>query len=260
MTLKEKLRGKQQTIGSWLSFDSAATTEIMARAGFEWLVVDMEHPSTSTSGMCRMIQIIELSGCAPLVRVGANDPLLIKRALDSGAHGIVVPMVCSREEAEQAVRAIYYPPRGTRGVGLWRAQDYSTGFEAYKARAARETVFIAQIEHFRAVEALEEILAVPEVDGFIIGPYDLSGSLGDPGNFQNPRFLECLAKVERLAKEHAKPAGYHVVHPDAEGRLLRQKLESGYRFIAYGADMVFFASTVQTEIQRLRASTHSPEL
>jgi 2-dehydro-3-deoxyglucarate aldolase len=251
-SLKQRLRAKQITVGSWLSFDYAVTAEIMARAGFPWLVIDMEHTATSVAGMHRLLQIIDLAGCVPLVRVGANDPLLIKRALDSGAHGIIVPMVNSRAEADRAVQAAYYPPRGTRGVGLWRAQGHGTAFDQYRAWAERETLLVVQIEHHQGVAELEEILAVEGVDGFVIGPYDLSGSFNDPGNFASPRFLECLAKVERFAREHPKPAGYHIVHPDAEGRLLQEKIAAGYTFIAYGTDMVFFSSTIQQERNRLR--------
>lgn len=256
MTLKAKLRAKATTIGSWLSFDYEPTAEMMARSGFEWLVIDMEHTATAADGMGRLIRTIDLAGCVPLVRVGANDPLLIKQALDSGAEGVIVPMICTRAEAEAAARSAHYPPEGTRGVGLWRAQGYGSSFPAYKERAARDTVLIVQIEHWQAVENLDDILAVPAVDGFIIGPYDLSGSIGDPGNFEHPRFVECLEKVERCARDHSKPGGYHLVHPDAEGSLLRQKLAAGYRFIAYGTDMIFFGRQVQAEVERLRTSGH----
>jgi 2-dehydro-3-deoxyglucarate aldolase len=251
--LKERLARKEPCLGSWVSFDYTATTEFMARQGFEYLVVDLEHTAIGAEGMWRLIQVIELAGSVPLVRVGANDPLLIKRALDSGAHGVLVPMIMNRAEAEAAVRAAYYPPRGTRGVGLWRAQEYGAGFDRYKARAAAETVVILQIEHWRAVDQLEDILSVEGVDGFMIGPYDLSGSLGDPGNFQNSKFLACLEKVEQLAREHRKPAGYHIVHTDPEGRQLREKLTAGYRFIIYGTDMIFFTQRIGEEYGNMSA-------
>lgn len=256
MTLKQKLRSKQATIGSWLSFDHPGTTEIMARSGFEWLVVDMEHTATTNEGLSRLIQITDLAGCTPLVRVAANDPVPIKHAMDLGAHGVLVPMVCTREEAERAAAALHYPPRGTRGVGLYRAQAYGTGFATYKEWAANESVLIVQIEHWRGVDNLEDILAVAEVDGFIVGPYDLSGSIGDPGNFENPKFLTCLEKIERLAREHAKPGGFHLVHPDLEGRQLAAKLAAGYRFLAYSTEMILLSGRVQTEIRHLRAAGH----
>lgn len=252
-SLKARLAAGDTVVGSWLTFDYTATAEFLARAGFDFLVVDMEHTAITAEGQWRLIQTVELAGTVPLVRVGANDPLLIKQALDAGAHGILIPMISSREEAERAVAAAYYPPKGTRGVGLWRAQNYGAGFEAYRARAARETVVIPQVEHYRGVEALSEILGVDGVDGFMIGPYDLSGSLGTPGDFENPRFLECLAEVERLAKSHPKAAGYHVVHPDPEGRAMQLRRQQGYRFLVCGTDMIFYTSKVDAEVGRLRA-------
>jgi 2-dehydro-3-deoxyglucarate aldolase len=260
MTLKQKLQSKQVTIGSWLSFDHPGTTEVMARAGFEWLVVDMEHTATTNEGLNRLIQITALTGNVPLVRVATNDPVPIKHAMDLGAHGVLVPMVCTREEAERAAAALHYPPRGTRGVGLFRAQQYGLGFEEYKHWAAQNSVLIVQIEHWQGVERLEEILEVEAVDGFIVGPYDLSGSLGDPGNFQNPKFLACLEKIEHLARSHRKPAGYHLVHPDAAGQALAAKVEAGYRFIAYSTEMILLSTRVQAEVTRLRAAGHlAPE-
>ena len=169
----------------------------MARAGFDWLVIDMEHTAIDTFQAQQMIQIIDLAGCVPLVRVGSNDPLLIKRAMDGGAHGIIVPMVNTPAEARRAVSAIRYPPAGTRGVGLSRAQGYGLGFRQYQIWAEEETILIVQIEHIQAVENLEEILAVEGVDGFIVGPYDLSGSLGRPGDFGHAEVAGALSKVQQ---------------------------------------------------------------
>ena len=124
MSFKDKLRKKELVIGSWIQLGYPQTTEIIARAGFEFVVVDMEHTSISASELLQTIQIADLAGLTVLVRVGTNDPLLIKRAMDAGADGIIVPMVETREEAERARDAIYYPPKGLRGVGLARAQGF----------------------------------------------------------------------------------------------------------------------------------------
>jgi len=243
--LKKKLKQRQLTIGSWLSFSFTPVCEMMGRTGFEWLVVDMEHTAISVAQQLQLIQIIDLMGISPLVRVGANDPLLIKQALDAGAHGIIVPMVNSEKEAMQAVSAAYYPPMGQRGAGLARAQDYGTGFAAYKERADAETIVIVQIEHYKAVEALEDILSVEGVDGFIVGPYDLSGSLGSPGDWSNPKVKQALAHVEDVAKQGRKAAGFHVVHSDHDE--LKARIAAGYTFIAYGGDMVFLAEKLAEE-------------
>jgi 2-dehydro-3-deoxyglucarate aldolase len=181
------------------------------------------------------------------VRVASNDPVRIKQALDAGARGVIVPMVITAAEARAAVAASQYPPVGVRGVGLARAQSYGMAFERYRETAATETILIVQIEHIDAVRNLDAILAVDGVDGFIVGPYDLSGSVGHPGAFDHPAVQEALREVGRVAKSSSKPAGYHIVQPDVS--LLAQRISEGYSLIAYGDDMVFFATTVAAEFK-----------
>jgi len=244
-SLKEQLRDGRLTIGSWLSFGFTPLCEMMTHAGFDWLVIDMEHTAIGVADQFQMIQVIELAGGIPLVRVGANDPLLIKRALDAGAHGVVVPMVNSVADAEAAVQAVYYPPRGKRGAGLSRAQTYGLGFQAYKEKADLETVLIVQIEHIDAARNLEAILQVDGVDGFIVGPYDLSGSMGHPGNWGDPEVQSILRHLEKIVQESSKPGGFHVVHSNHEE--LRNCIDRGYKFIAYGDDMIFLAEKLKDE-------------
>ena len=244
-TLKKRISARELTIGSWLSFGYTPVCEMMAKAGFDWLVVDMEHTAIDTWDAQQLIQVVDLAGSTPLVRIGANDPLLIKRVMDAGAHGVIVPTVNTKAEAQRAVDAIYYPPLGSRGVGLSRAQAYGIGFEEYKEWARHESILIVQIEHTKAVTNLQDILAVEGVDGFFVGPYDLSGSLGVPGAFDHPLVVEALAEVERIMKGSTKVGGYHIVHPTQE--LLATKIRRGYRFIAYGVDMVFLADKIKAE-------------
>lgn len=237
ISLKGKLRTRAATIGSWLSLGSTLSAEIMATCGFEWLVVDMEHTGTSVADMMRQIQVVSLAGCVPLVRVGANDPLQIKRAFDCGAHGVIVPTVNTVEEARAAVASAYYPPKGTRGVGLFRAQNYGMEFDAYREWASSETVVIVQIEHHLGVRNLEAILAIEGVDGFMIGPYDLSGSIGKPGAFEDPDVKALFDRITQLIPKLGKPAGQHIVQP-SEAKL-EAALAADYRIIAYGIDQLF---------------------
>jgi len=244
-SLKTKLKSKELTVGSWISFGFTQTCEIMAKAGFDWLVIDMEHTALDNNQCLNLIQIIEGNNITPLVRVGANEPLLIKHAMDAGAYGVIVPMINTVEEAQKAIDALYYPPIGSRGVGLARAQKYGMAFETYKDWADSETIFIPQIEHIDGVNNLESILALDQVDGFIIGPYDLSGSLGLPGQWGHPTVLKALEKVNTVLNITDKPGGFHVVHSNHEE--LKQRIAEGYTFIAYGDDMVFFAETIDAE-------------
>jgi 2-keto-3-deoxy-L-rhamnonate aldolase RhmA len=248
--LKEALKGKKATIGSWITLAHPAIAEIMAEAGFEWLVVDLEHSAITLGEAAELIRVIDLCGVAPLVRVAANDPVQIKRIMDAGAHGVIVPMVNSAVEAEQAVAAVRYPPQGRRGVGLARAQGYGTAFEPYRDWLTRESIVIVQVEHILAVHNLAAMLAVEGVDGFIVGPYDLSGSLGLPGEFEHPRMVEALAEIRRVASESEVAAGYHVVPPQPE--LVRQKIVEGYSFIAYSVDFLFLGEACRQGMNSIR--------
>jgi 2-keto-3-deoxy-L-rhamnonate aldolase RhmA len=235
--LKAKLKKNQLTIGSWITIGHPTVAELMARSGFGWLAIDMEHSPLSVSECQELVRTIDLCQVPALVRVGSNDSSLIKRAMEAGACGVIVPMVNSKEEATKAVSSVRYPPLGTRGVGLARAQGYGQNFEAYKKWANKNAIVIVQIEHIRAVECVDEILSVEGVDGVMIGPYDLSGSLGKPGDFENPKFIAAMRKVHEAAKKHKMPSGFHVVSSDE--RLLAQRIKQGYNFIAYGVDFLF---------------------
>ena len=233
------------TIGSWLNLSSPFLTEMMAKAGFDWLVIDMEHGTSGQTELVDLIQVIDLAGLPALVRVGDNNPYLIKRAMDAGASGIIVPMVKTVEDIRAARDALYYPPKGARGVGLTRAHDFGMNFDDYKETAAQNSILIAQIEHVDAIENLSDILNVEEVDGFIVGPYDLSGSIGKPGEFDNPDVVALLNKATEVIKSHKKPGGYHIVHSDRD--LLKRRLDEGCRFVAYGTEMIFMAEKLRDE-------------
>jgi 2-keto-3-deoxy-L-rhamnonate aldolase RhmA len=233
--LKDLLRAGRPTLGCWITLGNSGIAEILSRAGFDWVVVDLEHSVISIEQAGDLIRVIDLCGAAPLVRLTSNHPDQIKRVMDAGAHGIVVPMTNSAIDAERAVSAVRYPPEGSRGVGLARAQAYGPGFRDYFEWQRAESVVIVQIEHKDALEHLDAILTVPGVDAFIIGPYDLSCSMGIPGQFGHPAFVEALARILEAGQRLEIPAGLHVVEPDAEH--LAESLRQGYRFIAYSVDI-----------------------
>lgn len=245
--LKRKLRGQEITIGSWITLGHNSIAEIMAKAGFEWLVVDMEHSVITLDTAQQLIQVIEGCGVIPLVRVGENNPNMIKRVMDAGAHGVIVPMVITREQAEAAVSAVRYPPLGTRGVGLARAQGYGNKFDEYVATVSEESVVIAQVEHIDAVDNLESILSVEGIDGCIIGPYDLSGSLGVPGNFEHPNVLAALKKVEQTCGEKGVALGFHIIRPDY--RLVPEMISKGYTFLAFSLDTLFLGNSCREQLR-----------
>ena len=234
-SLKSKLSNRILTIGSWITLAHPAIAEIMSRAGFDWLAVDLEHSVITIREAEELIRIIALSGVVPLVRLSANNPVQIKRVMDGGSHGVIVPMVNSTADAEAAVAAVRYPPKGKRGVGLARAQGYGSSFERYREWLNRETVVIVQVEHIEAVNNLEAILSVDGVDGFIVGPYDLSGSLGVPGQFDHPAVKEAMERIRLIGIASGKAFGIHVIEPDGEE--LRQRVDEGYNFVGYSLDI-----------------------
>lgn len=249
--LKEKLKNNELTLGSWLTFSDPAIAEIMAKTGFDWLVIDMEHSGLSFHDVQQMIRVIDLCGVAPLVRVMKNDSDIIKKCMDIGAHGVIVPCVNSQEDAKKAVNAVKYPPLGTRGVGLSRAQNYSQDFESYRKWNQENSIVIVQIEHYRAVENLESIMRVDGVDGFIIGPYDLSGSLGIPGEFDNPKFKVVLEEIHDKSSLFGFLMGQHVVNPDSDQ--VYTLVKKGFKFIAFGVDFLFFSENVRIKTDKLKS-------
>lgn len=252
MTLKNKLLQNKQTIGSWLTIGHPNVVEIMASAGFEWLVVDMEHTSIDLTMAQILITTIQSKGMKALVRVSKNEEVIIKKVLDMGADGIIVPMVKSSDEAREAVGYAKYPPIGKRGVGLYRAQNYGLGFEEYREKNKNETVVIAQIEHIEAVKNIDDILSVDGIDGTIVGPYDLSGSMGKPGRYDDADVKEALERVKSACFAHKKPLGFHVIQSDYQK--LKEKIDEGYTFLAFSLDFFFLGDKAREEMSKIGAA------
>lgn len=247
MTLKEKLRRGVQTVGTWVSLAHPALAEMAAKAGFDWVTIDLEHSSITLRECEDLIRVIDLAGATPLVRLTSNDRDQIKRVMDSGARGVIVPCVCSREEAEAAVSAVHYPPAGRRGVGLARAQGYGADFAGYRARLPREGVVIVMIETAKAVDRVEAILSTPGVDGYLLGPYDLSASLGVIGQTSHPKVEAAVAKVRAAGRKLKKPGGIHVVEPDPKA--LKARLRQGFGFVAYSVETRIYDASVREALR-----------
>ena len=248
--LKNKLNNNELTIGSWITIGHPSIPEILGNAGFDWLTIDMEHNSIDNSMMQNLISVIQSKDIAALVRVSKNEEVAIKHALDAGADGIIVPMVKNKDDARKAIEYAKYPPLGKRGVGLSRAQNYGFSFDDYKEWQANNLVVIAQIEHIDGVNNLKEIIEVEGIDAIIIGPYDLSGSLGYPGDFSKPELQMALNNVIITCKTSNFPLGYHIVDPDPE--LVKLKIKEGYNFIAFSTDFYFIGDTSRKMMELIR--------
>ena len=247
--LKDKLK-TDTVVGSWLSLGSAEAAEIIAMSGFSFVTIDLEHTGIDIKTAESLIRIVELSGSVPIVRVSENDPIQVKRVMDCGAHGIIVPMVNTPKEAEQAVASIHYPPKGIRGVGLYRAQKYGIGFKEYKEWLLRNGIVIVQIESKEAINNLDDILSVSGIDAAMVGPYDLSNSLGVSGELYHPDVIEAEKIFLHICKKHKVAPGIHIVHPDKEK--LEERMKKGFRFIAYGVDMIFLENAAREALGHTR--------
>jgi len=249
-TLKHKLLSNQLSIGSWLTIPHQSIVEILGTAGFEWLTLDIEHAAIGIEGVINMIGHIQGNGMQALVRVSKNEEVVIKRVLDAGADGIIVPMIKNREEAIEAVSYVKYPPMGKRGVGLNRAQKYGTAFTSYQEWVKNEVVVIAQIEHIEAVNNLEDILSVPGIDGIIVGPYDLSASMGYPGEYDREDVQQALNRIDEITKRLKKPLGFHVI--DSNHTKVLEKINKGYSFLAFSIDFFFIGDKAREEMKLLK--------
>jgi len=248
--VKDALSNNLQTYGSWVTLAHPLIPEIMSAAGFDWLCIDMEHSSIELRDILPLIISIENNGMVPLVRVGENNANLIKRVMDAGAYGVIVPNVNSAAEAIAAVNAVKYPPVGTRGVGLYRAQGYGKTFNEYLEWLEKEGIVIIEIEHIDAVKKIDDIFSIPGVDGFIIGPYDLSGSLGKPGAFNDKDVINAIEIVLESGKKHGITAGFHSVSSDPSEALLYKK--KGFKLLGFSLDSIFLGDAVISAIQKLK--------
>jgi 2-dehydro-3-deoxyglucarate aldolase len=247
--LKQKLVNKELTIGSWLTIPHQSVIEILSTAGFEWLAIDIEHAAISIETVMNLIGHIQGNGMQALVRVSKNEEVVIKRVLDAGADGVIVPMIKSKAEAIEAVNYVKYPPIGKRGVGLNRAQKYGTAFNSYQEWVKNEAVLIAQIEHIEAVHNLEDIFSVPDIDGIIVGPYDLSASMGFPGEYHREDVKIALDKVEEISQKLNKALGFHVI--DSSHERVVEKINKGYSFLAFSLDFFFLGDKSRDEMSML---------
>jgi len=250
MKLKQSLIKNELTIGSWITMGHSSIVEIMATAGFDWLTIDMEHSTITLDITQNLIATIKANKMDALVRVGKNDELIIKHVMDAGADGVIVPMICTKEDAEHAVGSVKYPPIGKRGVGLARAQDYGIGFDKYKEWLKNDSIIIAQIEHKVAIENIEDIISVEGIDGIIIGPYDMSASFGIPGELDSHILLDAIKKVEMACKESNFPLGYHVIKPNHKE--VQYKIDLGYTFIGFSLDFFFLGDKAREEMEELK--------
>ncbi len=236
--IREKLGGGSCSIGTWLQIPHPSIAEIMGASGYDWVAIDMEHGSISTHQLPDLFRALELGNTLPLVRLAQGHPKDCKQALDAGAGGVIVPMVTSAKQLKMVRDACCWPPTGRRGVAFTRANLFGKYFDEY-TKEAQQPFLVAMIEHIDAVEELESILEVDGLDAILIGPYDLSASIGVTADFEHPNFVAIMDKIRHIAENSKIPFGMHIVKPSPSQLQLR--VREGYRFIAYSLDSVFLS-------------------
>lgn len=251
--VKAALAAGEPQVGSWLAFGNVHTSRLMARTGFPWLTVDMEHSPIDWSTAADMFGAIADAGCVPLARVPRGDHDLIKRVLDAGAMGIVVPMVDTVDQARDAIAAAKYPPEGNRSVG---GGLHVLNFEAtpmdYYQQANDEILVILQTESPTGVENAEEIYALPGVDGIFVGPNDLKFQMREPdGTFPTPdEHEEMMQRVLAAGKTTGTPVGLHVMSVED----VKRRIDEGWQFIAMGSEMKAMVSCAENWTKELGLS------
>jgi 2-dehydro-3-deoxyglucarate aldolase len=242
--IRAKLKEGGYSIGSWMQIPHTSVAEIMGQAGYDWVAVDMEHGAVAAHQLPDLFRALELGNTLPLARIAQGHPKDCKQALDAGAGGIIVPMIESAQHLISVRDACRWPPSGCRGVGFSRANLFGKNFDAYREEA-QAPLLVAMIEHYRAVAELDGILDVEGLDAILIGPYDLSASMGLTARFDHPDFCTALNRILSLTMAKSIPVGVHVVTLDSDE--LKHRIEEGYRFLAYSIDAVMLQSVVYPE-------------
>jgi len=247
--VKARLKAGEAVVGSWLAIPSAVSARFMAQLGFDYLCVDMEHQPISIETASAMFTAIAANGMTPLARIPWNTAENIKRVLDCGAHGIVVPMVNTRAEAEAAVAAAKYPPTGIRSVGgVLHAMNFGTDAATYYSRANDEILVVVQAESPQGVANADEILSVPGVDAVFIGPNDLLSMMGQTPKMENDsrEFVDALAHIVKTANKYGVAPGIHTANHEACNR----RMGEGFRFMAIASDARFVVAGAQAELSK----------
>jgi 2-dehydro-3-deoxyglucarate aldolase/4-hydroxy-2-oxoheptanedioate aldolase len=247
MNLKERITQGEPLIGSLVTMGDADVAEVMARVGFDYLWIETEH---APMGLERAQSLLQAVGgrCPCLVRIPEKGEVWVKKALDTGCDGIVVPQIRSADEARQIVAWSLYPPAGQRSVGVSRAHGYGMAFQEYVDRVNDDLVIVLQAEHVEAVQNIESIVEVPGIDAVLVGPFDLSGSLGVLGQTDHPRVLEAIDMI----RSHCQAAGMPLGIFAADTATAKRYLDQGFSLIALSMDAFFLWQSAREALTRVR--------
>jgi 2-keto-3-deoxy-L-rhamnonate aldolase RhmA len=246
-SFQQRLKQGDLLIGTFMTLPSPEIAEIFVETGYDWLFVDMEHTTLDIEDVQRILQAVG-EKCSCIVRVPSNDETWLKKVLDAGADGVIIPHVNTADEVRQIVKNCLYPPEGSRSVGLSRAQKYGLQFEDYVKNANQTVAIIPQVEHIDGVKNIEEIVKVPGISAVFIGPYDLSGSLGKLGEVKDSQVQKSITSIKDACREAELPVG--IFSMDAEA--VSSYIEQGFTLITVGMDILFIGESSKETLRKLR--------
>jgi 2-dehydro-3-deoxyglucarate aldolase len=244
---RQKLKEGKPLIGTLQAMNSPEVTEMLAAAGFDWLWIDLEHSTIDVEGAQRILQAAS-SNCPCILRVPCGDQVWTKKLLDIGPAGVIIPGVKSAREAAEIVQFCRYPPEGTRSVGLSRAHGYGMWFDEYVATANQNVAVIIQIEHIAAVNEIEDIVKIQGIDALLIGPYDLSGTMGKTGQVKDPEVQAQVERVRQVCLDTGMPVGIFTTNPEE----VKSLIEKGYTLIAAGIDTIFLGRALKQALEIIK--------
>ena len=233
--LRQRLRSRARTYGAWVSIGHPDIASLFASARGHFVGVDLEHPITELSMVQAMIRACHEHDRACLPRIFPGQFEQLRRLLDAGADGVIVPQVSSREDIDRVVDAMRYPPEGRRSFGVAAAHRFGRAFDAYVRSANRSLSLIIQVESTDAVTHIDALVSHPAVDGVMVGPYDLSGWMGIPGALTHPRVTQACKRVIQACAKASRSCGIHLPYPHA--KQIREELANGFTFLVLGSDI-----------------------
>jgi 2-keto-3-deoxy-L-rhamnonate aldolase RhmA len=253
--LKAKLRNRHKVFSAWTSLAHPSITEIFAGSGIDFVGIDIEHSTISQEQSQRIIAACQGSETLCLPRVASHNMEMIKRLLDSGADGIIAPMVSTAEEVERLISWCKYPPLGRRSFGIARAQGYGFDFNQYTESWNQSSSLIIQVESIRGVENIQKLMSYDDVDGAMIGPYDLSGSIGIPGQLDDPLVAEACKEVIAACAKSGKACGTQIIEPDVKN--IKEAFAAGYTFVVLASDIFIlwkWAERIRDFIEQIQST------
>ena len=240
---------KKANIGTWITTYNPSSIDVISNSNFDWICIDLEHSAINLDQLQNLLTILDKNNTNSFVRVSSNNKNEIIEVLDLGAKGIIVPMVNTATEAKNAVSYTKYPPDGQRGIGLARAQGYGYRIKEYN-KISKNIKVVVQIENIQGINNLDKILKIKGLHATLIGPRDLSGSIGKIADFKSRMFINALQKYEKVSRENKIPMGIHIAYP--EPLKINQFIRKGYKFIAMGTDMTLLGDSCKINLQKIK--------